>query len=74
MKIRSQTGECTLAVGSVTQAMKARDALATAAIPSTVMKLDTSSLRRGCVYGIAFSCQQENNVRTVLAAARISIK
>ena len=67
-------GECSAAIGSVTQAQKAQAALAAAAIPSTVMKWEASSRLRGCVYGVSFSCQQERNVKAVLASARISVK
>ncbi len=64
---------CSAELGSVTAAMKAQRALATAAIPSAVVKIESSS-RRGCTYGIRFSCNQLGNVRTVLSAARISVK
>ena len=66
--------DCFAELGSVTYAMKAQKALAVAAIPSTVVKSESSSSRRGCVYGIRFSCLQESNVRTVLANARIPVK
>ena len=65
------TGECSAAIGSVTQAMKAQKALAEAAIPSTVIKWEASSRLRGCTYGVRYSCQQARNVQTVFAAARI---
>ena len=65
-------GECSLEAGSVTQAMRIQEALASAAIPSRVIK--TNSSRHGCIYGISFSCAQENNVRTVLSIARIPVK
>ena len=64
---------CSAAIGSATQAMKARDALAAAAIPSAVIKTEASS-RRGCIYGVSFSCLQANNVRSVLSGAGISVK
>ena len=64
---------CTAELGSMTQAMKAQEALSRAAIPSAVIKIESSS-RRGCVYGIAFSCEQKNNVRGVLSSARITVK
>ncbi len=66
--------DCSAELGSVTYAMKAQKALAAAAIPSTVIKSESSSLRHGCSYGIRFSCLQENNVRSVLKAARIPVK
>ncbi len=66
--------DCSADLGSVTYAMKAQRVLGDAAIPSSVIKLESSSRNRGCTYGIRFSCQQKNNVRTVLEAARISVK
>lgn len=66
--------DCYAELGSMTYAMKAQKALAAAAIPATIIKSESSSSRHGCTYGIRFSCQQENNVRTVLAAARITVK
>ena len=36
-----------------------------------IIKSEGSSRRRGCVFGIGFSCAQQNNVRAVLSAARI---
>ena len=67
-------GECSAAIGSMTQAQKAQRALAEAAIPATVVKWESSSRLLGCVYGVRFACAQTNNVRTVLASARISVK
>ena len=66
--------DCFADLGSVTYAMKAQKVLGDAAIPSSVIKLDTSSRHRGCTYGIRFSCQQRNNVQAVLQAAHISVK
>lgn len=71
--MKSYDRDCSAELGSVTNAMKAQKALAAAAIPSAVVKTESSS-RRGCAYGIRFSCNQFNNVRTVLSAARISVK
>ena len=61
-------------IGSVTAAMKAQAVLSAAAIPSTVVKWEGSSRLHGCVYGVRFSPAQENNVKTVLASARIAVK
>ena len=63
--------ECSAEIGSVTEAMKAQKVLAAAAIPSEIIKKEGSSRRRGCVFGIEFSCAQQNNVRTILGSARI---
>ena len=63
--------ECSAEIGSVTEAMKAQKVLADAAIPSEIIKKEGSSRHRGCVFGIGFSCAQQNNVRTILGTARI---
>ena len=65
---------CIAEFGSLTVAMKAQSVLASAAIPSFVEKLESSSSRRGCAYGLRLSCLQQNNARSVLKAARISVK
>lgn len=62
---------CTATLGSVTVAMRAQDALARAAIPTNVIKEESS---RGCVYSISFSCTQINNVKTVLEHERIRVR
>ena len=72
MKKKEQV--CFAELGSVSLAMRAEEALAKAAIPSHVLKSEASSSRRGCVWGIRFSCEQTNNVRRVLEASRISVK
>lgn len=66
--------DCFAELGSVTYAMKAQEALSAAAIPCRVIKQEAASSRRGCTYGIGFSCQQKNNVRFVLDAAGISVR
>ena len=65
------SSQCSAEIGSVTEAMKAQAVLAAAAIPSEIIKKEGSSRRRGCVFGIGFSCAQQNNVRAVLGSARI---
>ena len=71
--MKGQFHECSLSLGSLTQAMKAQSALSAASIPSEIIKAESSS-RHGCIYGISYSCSQENNVRAVLANARISTR
>ena len=65
--------ECYAEIGSVTQAMKAQAALNAAAIPSEVIKTG-SNTKRGCVYAVVFSCQQANNVSTVLSKEKINVR
>ena len=63
--------QCSAEIGSVTEAMKAQKVLADAAIPSEIIKKEGTSRRRGCIFGIGFSCAQQNNVRAILSSARI---
>ena len=73
--MRDNTEGCSAAIGSITQAMKAQRALAEAAIPTTVIKYESSgSGNKGCIYGLSFSCSQSNNVQTVLSHERIRVK
>lgn len=68
--MKGQFYECSTQIGSLTQTMKAQSALSAAAIPSEIIKAESSS-HHGCVYGISYSCSQENNVRVVLENAKI---
>ena len=67
-------GKCSAALVSMTQAIKAQRLLASAAIPSDVIKLDSGAAMRGCTYGIEFACGQLNNVKTVLANSGMVVK
>jgi hypothetical protein len=71
--MESDRRECTAELGSMTQAMRAQSVLGGAAIPSTVMKMKSTS-HRGCVYGISFSRNQRKNVQTVLESAGIPVR
>ncbi len=65
--------DCTAVIGSMTTALKAQKALATAAIRANVVKLDSSVTKRGCAYGVEYNCIQEANVKAVLNASGICI-
>ncbi len=67
--MKENSNDCYFEAGSLTKALKLQDALAAAAIPSKLVKTDSSS-RRGCGYSLRFSCAQENNVRAVLYGDR----
>ena len=64
---------CVAAVSSVTLAIKAQRALSSSGIPSEVISLAANQTRRGCAYGLEFSCAEEATVRTLLRSARIPI-
>ncbi len=73
--MKNISGGCSAAIGSLTQTMKVQKALGEAAIPTTVIKYDSERAgSKGCIYGIAFSCAQSNNVQTVLSRERIRVK
>jgi hypothetical protein len=55
-------------------ALKAQKALAGAAIPSTVVKNDSSFGSRGCSYGLRISCEQKTNAEGVLSHSGIRVK
>jgi len=72
--MNSYKGSCSAELQSMTVAQRAQKALASAAIPVSIVKTEPSSARRGCSYGIEFACNQLNNVSHVLSAAGISVK
>lgn len=65
--------QCTAALGSLTYAIKAQRALAQEGIPCEIVKLDSSMTRRGCAYGVEFSCSDQRSVRTVMNAEKITV-
>ncbi len=71
--MKDTSGYCSAEIGSVTQAMRAQNALAAVAIPTKLIKSQSSS-RHGCIYGVSYSCSQENNVRATLAKARVPVR
>jgi len=72
--MKTQHYLCSAVIGSVTEALKAQQVLASDAIPSEVIKAERVGGRKGCIYGISFSCAQENNVRATLGAAKINVR
>ena len=66
--------ECVAVIGSMTQAMRAQNVLASAAIRAEVIKADSSKTGRGCAYAVSYSCMQDGNVRSVLNRAGIRVR
>ncbi len=64
---------CTAAIGSLTQAIKGERALAQANINGKIVKLDSSMTRRGCAYGIEFSCEDGRAVRAIMSTEKINV-
>ena len=65
---------CIAEIGSMTQAMRAQSVLAQAAIPTTVVKSNSSKNSRGCTYGVSFSCAQSENARQALMKAGVKVR
>lgn len=65
--------ECVAEIGSMTQSMRAQRILAESAIPTTVIKTNSSS-NRGCVYGLSFICAQGENVEHILMSAGVKVR
>ncbi|MBQ2767102.1 MAG: DUF3343 domain-containing protein [Clostridia bacterium] len=64
---------CIAAFTSMTVAIGAQRALSSAAIRTSVVKLNANQTTHGCAYGLEFSCSQLQNVKTVLAARGIQV-
>lgn len=66
--------ECLAVMGTLTAAQKAQKALAAAAIPASVGKSEGRVANRGCVWTVNFSCNQKQNVVSVLSNAGINVR
>ena len=62
---------CRIALGSMTVAMKAQRILSRSAIRADVVKISSDESKKGCVYGIEFSCALSGNIRAILDSAGI---
>lgn len=70
---RRAENACRVATESMTVAMKAKRILSASAIRAAVVKISSGSSRRGCTYGLEFSCALYGNVSAILSAAGIKI-
>ena len=64
---------CTLSIGSMTLAIKARRLLSAKGIVVKVKKVEDNGSRRGCVYGIEYPCEISGNLRVILKDSGIVI-
>ena len=64
---------CTASVGSLTHAMKGQRLLEGVGIAARIVKLDAGKTRKGCSYGIEFSCSETKRVRSVFGDAHLPI-
>ncbi|MBR4873707.1 MAG: DUF3343 domain-containing protein [Clostridia bacterium] len=65
--------QCTAALGSLTYAIKAQRALVQAGLGCEIVKLDATMTRRGCAYGVEFSCADHRAVRAVMSREQIPV-
>ena len=68
------TGSCTAVMGGMTKAMQAESALQAAAIHAKMIKVSSSTLAHGCVYGVTYPCSQEPLVREILSHAGLGVR
>ena len=67
-------GECIAEIGSMTQAMRAQNALAEMAIPSTIVKTNSSKSNKGCAYGLSLDCNQMENAENVFERTKVRVR
>lgn len=67
-------GECIAEIGSMTQVMKAQKSLAELAIPSTIIKTNSSKTNGGCAYGLSLDCAQKENAQNIFEKSRIKVR
>ena len=67
-------GECIAEIGSMTQAMRAQNALAEMAIPSTIVKTNSSKSNKGCAYGLSLDCNQIENAENIFGRTKVRVR
>ena len=65
--------ECRAALGPMSAAMRAEHILRDAGITTHVIALEPDETKRGCAFGLAYTCTEDARVRAALRAARISV-
>ena len=71
MRKTTENQKCICVIGSMTQAMKAQNVLAMAAIRAEVIKADSTKTKQGCAYAVTYPCVQERNVMETFRQAGI---
>ena len=64
---------CIATIPSLNICIKAQRVLANQGIYSRVVSIDPALTRRGCSYGIEFSCSEKQNIKNILRRAGVSI-
>ena len=69
-----KTQSCVAAIGSLTLAVKAQNALLSESVRAAVRSLSPGETRGGCAFGVAFSCEEEGKVRAILRREKIGVR
>lgn len=65
---------CIVTIGSNTQAMRAKKALASFGIPASVRKTERGGRNsKGCSFGVSYPCLYQASVATILQNAGIAV-
>ena len=62
------------AIGSLTLAVKAQNALLSESVRAAVRSLSPGETRGGCAFGVAFPCEEEGKVRAILRREKIGVR
>ena len=74
MRNQYEASECIAVIGSMTRALRAQNLLAAAALRAQVIKSDSVSGTKGCVYALSYPCHADGNVKRVLSDAGIRVR
>ena len=69
----TQKKKTVAAIGAMTVAIKAQRALASEGIAAEVIALSPEQTRRGCAYGIEFSCAELKSAKSTLGASHLPV-
>ena len=72
--MKNTNGECIAEIGSMTQAMRAQNALGEMAIPSTIVKTNSSKTNKGCAYGLSVDCKQRENADNIFQKSNVRVR
>lgn len=69
-----KTQSCVAAIGSLTLAVKAQNALLSESVRAAVRSLSPGETRGGCAFGVTFPCEEEGKVRAILRREKIGVR
>ncbi len=69
-----KTTSCVAAIGSLSLAVKAQNALLSESVRAAVRSLSPGETRGGCAFGVAFPCEEEGKARAILRREKIQVR